>query len=299
MISRMILTLVCALTLAACSNGPGPADPGRLTVVTSFYPLAFAAERIGGTCVDVTDLTPPGVEPHDLELTPDGVEAIATADLVLYLGGGFQPAVQDALSEASGRTVDVLGAVRTLPGSEALDGAPAIDPHVWLDPRRFAVIAQTIGRAITSAGAAEECGVAGRASDLGDRLEQLDQAYRGGLASCELDVIVTSHAAFGYLADEYGLRQEAIAGLEPDIEPNPQKLAEIADLVRREHVSVIFTEELVSPDVAETLARETGARTEVLATIEGLTSEEKAAGQDYLTLMEENLDTLRSALGCS
>jgi zinc transport system substrate-binding protein len=295
----MVLTLVCTATLAGCSNGPAPADPDRLTVVTSFYPLAFAAERIGGPCVDVIDLTPPGVEPHDLELTPDGVEAIATADLVLYLGGGFQPAVQDALSEASGRIVDVLGAVRTLPGSEALDGAPAIDPHVWLDPRRFAAIVRTIGRAITSAGAAEDCRVAGRASDLDDRLEQLDRSYRDGLASCELDVIVTSHAAFGYLADEYGLRQEAIAGLEPDTEPDPQKLAEIAALVRREHVTVIFTEELVSPDVAETLARETGARTEVLATIEGLTSDEEAAGKDYLTLMEENLDTLRSALGCS
>jgi zinc transport system substrate-binding protein len=298
---RTVLTLGSALVLAlAAGSCSGPADEpdgeGALSVVTSFYPLAYVTERIGGDCVDVTNLTPPGVEPHDLELTPDGVEAIATADVVLYLGGGFQPAVEDALDEAQGRTVDLLEYVPTLPGTEEED-APTVDPHVWLDPSRFATIAGEV-EALTESRVPATCDVASRGTELRDELEALDGRFRDGLADCELDVIVTSHAAFGYLADAYGLRQEAISGLEPDTEPNPRRMAEIAELVRREHVTTIFTEELVAPDVAETIARETGADTAVLATIEGLTDEEESAGQDYLSLMEGNLDALRSALGC-
>jgi zinc transport system substrate-binding protein len=293
-------TLIVALGLGSCS---GPADEpdgeGALSVVTSFYPLAFASERIGGDCVEVTNLTPPGVEPHDLELTPDGVEAIATADVVLYLGGGFQPAVEDALDETQGRTVDLLDHVPTLPGAEEGEGAPTVDPHVWLDPSRFATIAGEIEAALTESRVPETCDVARRGVAFRGELEALDERFREGLADCERDVIVTSHAAFGYLADAYGLLQDAISGLEPDTEINARRMAEIRDIVRREHVTTIFTEELVAPDVAETIAQETGADTAVLATIEGLTDEEASAGQDYLSLMEGNLDALRAALGCA
>lgn len=297
---RTVLTLgLITVALAGCSKPAARGgDPGRLSVAASFYPLAFAAERIGGSCVDVTDLTPPGVEPHDLELTPDGVEAIATADVVLYLGGGFQPAIADAIDQAEGTTVDVLRSVQTLPGSEPIEGAPTVDPHVWLDPTRFATITNAIATALERAGASRGCDLEDRANDLRGELEDLDRGFRQGLAACDLDVIVTSHAAFGYLAAAYGLRQEAIAGLEPDVEPNPKRLAEVAALIDREGVDTVFSEELVSPAVAETLARETGAHTAVLATIEGLTDEESAAGEDYLSLMEENLDALRAALRC-
>jgi zinc transport system substrate-binding protein len=294
---RTILTLVIVLTLAACEEASDPGDDGRLSVVTSVYPLTFAAEAIGGDCVEVTDLTPPGMEPHDLELTPDGVAAVASADVVLYLGGGFQPAVEDAIGEAEGTTVDVLTSVPTIPSSEEQD-APSVDPHVWLDPSRFATVASEIEGALTSADIPASCGVQDGALELRDALEELDGRFRDGLGVCELDVFVTSHAAFGYLADAYGLRQEAIAGLEPDTEPDPQRLAEIAEIVAREHVDVIFTEELVAADVAETVARETGARTEVLFTIEGLPDASRAAGEDYISLMGRNLDALRGALRC-
>jgi zinc transport system substrate-binding protein len=296
---RTILTLGIGFVLAASCSGPaGSVDDGRLSVVASFYPLAFAAERVGGDCVEVSDLTPPGVEPHDLELAPDDVASIATADVVLYLGGGFQPAVEDAIGEAQGHTIDLLRSVPTLRASEAIEGAPTVDPHVWLDPGRFATIATVVGKALEGTGAADGCNIEGRARDLVGKLEALDERFREGLADCDLDVIVTSHAAFGYLAAAYGLQQHAISGLEPDTEPNPKRLAEITAMVEREHVNTIFTEELVSPEVADTLAHETGARTAVLATIEGLTDEEAAAGEDYLSLMDGNLVELRSALGC-
>jgi zinc transport system substrate-binding protein len=133
---------------------------------------------------------------------------------------------------------------------------------------------------------------------LDEQLDSLDADFRDGLADCEQDTIVTNHAAFGYLAAAYGLRQEPIAGLEPETEPSAKRMAELKDLVEREGITTIFTEELVSPKVADTLAREAGVRTQVLFTLEGLTAEEKAAGKDYLSLMRENLDALRSALGC-
>jgi zinc transport system substrate-binding protein len=215
------------------------------------------------------------------------------------VGGGFQPAVEDAIDEAQGVTVDLLASVPTLPAVEGGEEAPTVDPHVWLDPSRFATIAGEIEAALTESSVPETCDVADRGIDFRDELDALDERFREGLADCDLDVIVTSHAAFGYLTAAYGLRQVAIAGLEPDTEPDPRRLAEIAEVVRREHVHTIFAEELVAPDVAETLARETGADTAVLATIEGLTDDEASAGQDYLSLMEGNLDALRAALGCA
>jgi zinc transport system substrate-binding protein len=295
----LILGLVVAAIASGCGAGAGGDQDGRVSVVASFYPLSFAAERLGGDCVRVTNLTPPGVEPHDLELTPDAVGSIATADVVLYLGGGFQPAVEDAVGDAEGHVLDVLSVVSTAPtqGEQANEGLE-VDPHVWLDPGRFADIVTAMGDALEGAGIPTSCDVAGAVDHLRSDLEKLDSDFRTGLTGCEQDVIVTTHAAFGYLADAYGLHQEAIAGLAPEVEPSPKRLADLVSLVERQGVTTIFTEELVSPDVAETLAREAGVKTEVLFTIEGLTKEEASAGEDYLSLMRENLDALRAALHC-
>jgi zinc transport system substrate-binding protein len=300
---RTILILALALgsvLVSGCSGQAGGSKDDRVSVVASFYPLSFAAERIGGDCVTVTNLTPPGVEPHDLELTPDAVEAIATADVVLYLGGGFQPAVEDAVRDAQGQVIDVLSAVSTVPshGEQAEEGLD-VDPHVWLDPGRFAQIVTATGSALERARIPASCDISGAVRDLRSDLADLDSEFRTGLTGCEQDVIVTTHAAFGYLADAYGLHQEAIAGLAPEVEPSPRRLAELVSLVEREGVTTIFTEELISPEVAETLAAEAGVKTKVLFTIEGLTKEEASAGEDYFSLMREDLDALRAALLCS
>ena len=295
----LILVLAAPSLVPACGDQTGGASDERVSVVVSFYPLAFVAERIGGECVSVTNLTPPGIEPHDIELSPDAVESIATADVVLYLGGGFQPAIEDAVRDASGESVDLLNVVSTTPaeGEVAAEGL-IVDPHVWLDPGRFDLIAEATADAIDRAGASSSCDVAGAAASLRADLDSLDGDFRTSLGRCERDLIVTNHAAFGYLASAYGLRQEAIAGLEPETEPDARRFAELIELVEREGVTTILTEELVSPDVAETLAGEVGVRTAVLYTIEGLTAEESAAGEDYLSLMQRNLETLRVALAC-
>jgi zinc transport system substrate-binding protein len=273
-ISRIVLILVSALLLAGCGAG---GSGGKNSVVAAFYPLAYAAERIGGPGFHVENLTPPGAEPHDLELTPREVGRIVNASVVLYLSHGFQPAVSKAVEQARGRKVDVLAGL-PLHGN---------DPHVWLDPLLFARIGTKIGAALRRPSS-------GFVTDMG----KLDQAYRIGLRDCKRREIVTSHAAFGYLAARYGLEQVAITGLAPESEPSPQQLAHVVEVVRRTHATTVFFETLVSPRLAETVAREVGARTAVLDPIEGLTPDEQKRGDDYLTLMRGNLVALRKALAC-
>jgi zinc transport system substrate-binding protein len=296
----LILITIAGVTANSCSDASvANQDGGTQTIVASFYPLAFIAERLGGRCVEVTNITPTGVEPHDLELTPDAVEAIVTADVVLYLGAGFQPALEDAIADAGGRLIDVLDAVPTITADgEAAEEGLTVDPHVWLDPARLDRIVESTAHAFITGGVADGCDVEASADLLRTELARLDADFRSDLSSCAHDVFVTSHAAFGYLADAYGLRQEAIAGLEPHAEPSAERLAEIEELVRREGITTVFTEELVSPEVAETIAREAGVRTTVLYTIEGLTPDQSAAGEDYLSLMRKDLDALRTALDC-
>lgn len=292
-----LASVAIAAVMSACSS---PTDDGRLQVVASFYPLAEAAERVGGSAVSVTDLTPPGVEPHDLELTPSQIAAVADADVVLYLGGGFQPAVEDAVANASGRAIDVSAALRTLPvpAGEEEQNLTA-DPHVWLDPLLYRRIVQEIDGALSDASPADAPMFHDDAHAFEAELTDLDAAYRDGLVHCQRNVIVTSHAAFGYLSARYGLTQDAIAGLAPDVEPPPQRLADLKALVDHDGVTTIFTEELLSPDVADTIARETGTTTEVLSPIESLTPDELSSGADYDSVMRQNLTELRRALGCS
>jgi zinc transport system substrate-binding protein len=292
---------VAASLLSACGASGSAVKDGRVSVVASFYPLAEAASKVGGELVSVQNLTPPGVEPHDLELAPDDIEAIATADVIVYLGGGFQPAVEDALAEAEHAvTVDALDAVATnaAPESEAEEGL-TVDPHVWLDPARYEEIVRAVADALAKADPANEAIYAANAQAYVAQIAALDEEFRTGLSDCERTTIVTSHEAFGYLADAYGLTQVGILGLSPEAEPDPRRLAELRDLVEREGVTTIFSEELVSPKVAETLANEAGVRVAVLNPIESLTDAEEQAGEDYLSLMRENLDTLRKALDCA
>lgn len=298
---RPILTLGVAMALlgAACGGGAEGGVDGRASVVAGFYPLAEAAHRIGGACVSVTNLTPPGVEPHDLELTPDDVEALATSDAVLLMGGGFQPAVEEGAAASDGIVVDVLAvADATIPAPPtAADDGLRVDPHLWLDPGRWADVVRTLGADLAGILPAW-CEATANADAYARELEALAADFAAGLSACDRTTIVTTHASFGYLADAYGLTQEAITGILPEAEPSAQRLAELRELVEREGVTTIFTEDLVAPTVAETLAAEAGVRVATLHTLEGLTDDQLAAGADYRSVMRENLATLEEALGC-
>jgi zinc transport system substrate-binding protein len=285
---RTVSVIAALLVLAAAAGcGSSGSDDGRTDVVAAFYPLAFAAERIGGDRVSVTNLTPPGAEPHDVELTPQDVAHIQKADVVLYLSHGFQPAVEKALGDARGEAFDALADIDLRNGVG--DEAGESDPHVWLDPALFARVVRRLGDTLGSAEAADE---------LAGEIERLDGEYRSGLANCARREFVTSHAAFGYLAARYKLRQIAITGIDPEAEPSAQSLASLAKLIRRDHVTTVFFETLISPKLAETVAREAGAKTAVLNPIEGLTPDEEQAGETYLSLMRQNLTALRKALDC-
>jgi zinc transport system substrate-binding protein len=297
--SIWIAMLVLVGSSCSSSDASDEGSSGKLSVVAAFYPVQEAAERVGGRLVDVTNLTPPGVEPHDLELSPDQVEAIATADVVLYLGDGFQPAVQDAVGDAEGVTVDLLAGLPTVEPPSGSEAGLTADPHVWLDPVLYGQMVDEVRAALVRAAPDHASAFRTNSDALTNQISRLADDYRTGLDRCERTLIVTNHAAFGYLANEYGLTQDAISGLAPDEEPSAQRLAELKDLVEQQGVTTIFTEDLVSPKVAETLAEEAGVQTAVLHTLEGLTNEEIAAGDDYGSQMRENLSTLRGALGCS
>jgi zinc transport system substrate-binding protein len=284
-IPALLLAAVFAAAAAGCGSATG-AD-GRRTVVAAFYPLAFAAERIGGAQVDVRNLTPAGVEPHDIELAPREVADLQKANVVLYLSQGFQPAVEQAVAGATGKRVDVLGGIGLRRGVG--DEAGKADPHVWLDPVLYARIVERVGAVL---------GRPGRANALATRIRALDARYRSGLARCARRDFVTSHAAFGYLAARYHLHQIPVTGIDPQSEPSPQRLKALIELVRRERIRTIFFERLVSPRLAETIARDAGAKARVLDPIEGLTPAEQDRGLTYLTLMRQNLSELRAALGC-
>jgi zinc transport system substrate-binding protein len=295
---RALLAVLLTLAVAAGCAGRASASgftAGKLNVVTAFYPLQFLSERIGGDTVTVTNLTKPGAEPHDVELNPRQVAQVADAGLAVYLKG-FQPAVDSAVGqEAKGRSFDVSSVVDLLPysGSESADGSK--DPHVWLDPVRFATIAGALGERLAQADPAHATGYRERAKEVQDQLHDLDRTYAESLTSCARREVVTSHEAFNYLAQRYGLTQVGITGVSPEAEPSPRKLAEVAAQARATGTTTIFFETLVSPKVAETIAREVGARTAVLDPLEGLTDR----NADYFSVMRANLAALTTALGCT
>jgi zinc transport system substrate-binding protein len=276
--------LGAGLLLAGCGSGGTGSGGGRKLVVAAFYPLAFAAEQVGGPPVDVRNLTPAGAEPHDRELTTGNVRDVDRADLVLYLGDGFMPSLETAVERRRGPSLDLL------PGAQKTGGALGRDPHVWLDPARYAEIARRIGVALGNAPAAAR---------FAQRLDGLDAEYRRGLAQCRRRQVVTSHAAFGYLARRYGLEQVPLQGLSPEAEPSARDIAHLVDLVRQSGATTVFSETLISPKLAQTVAREAGVETALLDPLEGLSESAARDGADYFTVMRANLAALRKALGCT
>lgn len=292
-----ILTLtIIAFGLSACAPLKPAApvkegNPIKISVAASFYPLYFLAAEIGGDRAEVFSVTPAGTEPHDYELTPNEMMKIENSRLLVINGSGFEAWGEDIFKNIDPRETVAVRAGDGLPG----DGS---DPHFWLSPVLAGQMADNILAGFIKADPAGAAYYEIRAADLKNKLSALDAEYRAGLAGCAKKVIITAHAAFGHLAAAYGLEQKAIAGLSPESEPSPREMAAIASFAQANGVEYIFFESLVSPKLAETIAREAGAKTLVLNPLEGLTAEEIAAGQDYLSEMRRNLSNLRIALQC-
>lgn len=316
------LALVATATLAGCSTqsaGGSSDESDGVTVLASFYPLQYVAQQIGGDLVTVDNLTPPAAEPHDLELSPAQVREVGTADLVVYLSG-FQNAVDEAIeARAPEHVVDAADAAGLVEHAEEAEeehageteeehaehaeegdehGHGATDPHFWLDPSRLAAVGKVVADELAAADPEHADEYAAGAQRLGQQLDELDQEFADGLAACQGATLVTSHAAFGYLADRYALEQVGISELDPEVEPSPARLREIGDIVEERGIKTLYSETLVSPKVTETLASDLGVNTAVLDPLEGLSEEATAAGDDYVTVMQANLAALEEGLVC-
>lgn len=325
---------VALMGMAACgSNGGGGAPAGstaggaKPSVVTSFYPLEFATEQIAGDRLDVTVLTKPGAEPHDVELGAQDIAAMTSARLVVY-AKGFQPAVDDAMQQVdAAKVLDIATAADlTLDSTDhgheqgvepdqgaTSSGSPsarptasaraeahdehAADPHFWLDPKRYAAVARAISERLATDDPAGSAAYRANAATFVGKLDALDADFAKGLKTCSNRVLVTSHSAFAYLAARYGLEQHGITGISPEAEPSAAALAEINDIVRTDGVKTIYQETLVEPQFANTVARSTGATVATLDPVEGMS--DKSAGDDYFEVMRSNLRTLQRGQECT
>lgn len=314
------------IALSACSpsdaadgeGGAGGKSAGKLAVVASFYPMQYLAEEIGGTHVDVSTLTKPGVEPHELELGTRRAAQLGEADYILYLKG-LQPAVDEAITAAGVPDTVDAASLTTLEkhGSEvghahggeehageeghageeehAHEGEAGTDPHIWLDPVKYAEVAKGVGASLEKADPDNAAAYRKNTTTLVERLTTLDTAFKQGLADTDTKTFITTHSAFGYLAERYGLTQESISGISPESEPSPARIKELRSIAAEDKVGTVFFETLVSDKTAKTVAADSGLRTDVLDPLEGIT--EKSKGADYVEVMESNLAALEKALG--
>ena len=298
------LAVACAMALAVsgCASGVPSAADGRLSVQVAFYPFQFVAERVGGDAVRVTSLTAPGTEPHDLELAPRQVAALATADLVIFQSG-FQPAVDTAVEQAQpGRVIDTASFLTMLTAAadgeeHTANGVGSKDPHTWLDPSNMVTIAEHVRDALSQARPEQAATFATNTRQVVADLTTLDADIKADLSGCAITPFITSHAAFGYFAARYGLTQVGIRGLEPDVEPSASRIAEVQRIARDNHITTIFFEALVSPVVAQSVAGDLGLRTDVLDPLEGITADSR--GTDYLSVMRANANSLKVANQCA
>ena len=322
-ISGIAVTAAAALglgTLSACSGDSAAAgNTDKFDVVASFYPMQFLAEQIGGDHVNVTTLTEPGQEPHDLELSAKQTAQMGEADAVLYLKA-LQPAVDEAIAQSDVKTKIDAATLTTLEdhgnvehdhghdheGEEhAAEGHSeeahseeeehARDPHIWLDPVKYAEVAEGVAKAFEKADPDHAADYRENAETLTKKLADLNTSFKDGLANTDTKVFFTNHAAFGYLAERYGLTQEAINGLDPESEPSPARIKELQDEAKADGVTTVFYETLVSGKTAKTLAKDAGLKTDVLDPLEGIT--DKSKGDDYFEVMQSNLKALEAALG--
>ncbi|CAM5551773.1 metal ABC transporter substrate-binding protein [Streptomyces abikoensis] len=299
------------LGLSACSSadGAGKAADGKLAVVASFYPMQYLAEQIGGEHVHVTNLTKPGVEPHDLELKPKQIGSLADAGAIVYLKG-VQPAVDEAIKQSKNKhAVDVASLTSLEEHGTEVDGhhhttgdnhshsehEGGADPHIWLDPVKYAEAAKGVAKTLAEADPDHKGDYEKNAGALVEKLGALDAKFKDGLKNRASDTFITTHAAFGYLAERYGLTEEAISGLDPESEPSAARIKDLHALAEEHHVSTVFFETLANPATAKTLAKDLKLKTDVLDPIEGITDDSR--GRDYLGVMEANLAALQKALG--
>lgn len=290
------ILLALSLILFQILSNPKTIDPSvsedKINITTSFYPLAYLAEKISGDHGFVTNITPPGTEPHDFEPTPKEVAKIYQSALFVFNGGGIDTWAEKLHADL--QTKEVL----TIKMDNELVLSAKSDPHFWLDPTIMSQQADIILASLIKIDSRHTEEYNKNWNKLKNDLAELDREYQSGLANCELREIVTSHDAFGYLASRYNFSVFHILGISPEDDPSPKKIAEIADLARSKNIKYIFFETIASPKLSQTIANEIGASTLVLDPIEGLLEQDLKNNQDYISIMKNNLTNLKTAMVC-
>ncbi len=296
----VLFVLLCYFIITKSgSNTETSGTNKKIHVVTSFYPLYFFASLIGGDKVDVTNITPAGAEPHDYEPTAQDIARIEKSQLLILNGGKLEAWGDKIKDEMKGKQVAIITAGNAIANQHVEeDGETIRDPHVWLSPPLAKKEIEVILQGFIEIDTKNKEYYQSNADQLLAKLDDLDKKYKEGLHSCKLKDIITSHAAFGYIATTYHLHQLPISGLSPDEEPSSKQLADVSQFAKAHNVKYIFFESLVSPKLSETIATEVGAKTLVLDPIEGVSDEAAKQGKNYLTIMQDNLTNLRIALSC-
>jgi zinc transport system substrate-binding protein len=272
----------------------------KIQITTSFYPLYFFTSQIGGNLVNVVNITKNGVEPHDYEPTIKDIQNIQNSKLLITVGAGFEPWFTKIKSDLGKSNIQLLEITNRLNliKNNTLSENIIYDPHVWLSPKLAIKITDEITANLIRIDVKNQTYYQNNADILKNKLSELDQEYKTGLALCKINTFITSHAAFSYLAKEYNLIQIPISGINPESEPTPKQIEEIINIADKVKIHYIFFETLVNPKLSQIIASEVHAQTSVLNPIEGLTNEEIKNGTDYFSLMKNNLKNLRIALAC-
>lgn len=293
---QTVVVALAALTLTACgSKKEEVKENNKLNVVTTFYPMYDFAKQIVGDKGNVTVLIDGATEPHDYEPSAKDIAKIQDADIFIYNSTDMETWVPTALESMGDTKTKIIEAGGVAEAEQASDNG-ATDPHVWLDPVLAQDAVLTISEAIVKTYPELQEDIEKNTNEYVLKLKELDSKYASAFKDAKNRTFVTQHEAFGHLAKRYNLIQKPIAGLNPDQEPNPSELAEIQDFVKNNNVKVIFTEGLSSSKIAKTIADNTGAELRDLNTLEGLTNQEQSEGEDYLSVMEKNLNALKDVI---
>lgn len=297
-----LIIVACLALLAGCSNkskgGLGKKDKNKVSVYTSFYAMYDLTKKIGGDKINITNLVPAGTEPHDWEPKPSNIAELEEADVIVYNGAGMEGWIDKILKTLKNEdlvTVETSKEIKLLDNAQG-DEHLKYDPHVWLNPMNAKKQMEAIKNALVKADPANKSYYEKNYEDNAKKIAELDKKYKDAVEKFTQKNIVVSHEAFGYLCDAYGLKQVAIEGLNAESEPSPARMAEIVKYVKENNVKYIFSEELLSPKVAEAISKETGAKIAILNPLEGIKEEDTNAGKEYFSIMNDNLEILKKAL---
>ncbi len=320
---RWLWILPLALLLSGCGMSPREKEPESIRILTTIYPVYETVKQVAGNTADVTMLIPPGAEAHDWEPSASAIREMRSGALLFYNGGGLEP-IEELVKEersGSGRKVALTSVLDLLPGEDEEHGDEEHehedhdaeeaehghhghhhhhheqDPHVWLDPRNVCKEVDLIVQVLSEEDKANADTYRKNGEAYKEKLLALDRDYETALAQVNSREMITTHAAFAYLAARYHLHQVSAMGISPDAEPTPRRMAEIIEYIKEHQIPVLFMDASSNPRIGEVIAEETGIRVERLNPLESITMEDRWAGKDYLSIMRENLEALQRGLG--